>query len=120
MGSTAPENEQSDVRRKALSRWDDEGGAIVAPSGTKEVPIPDLTNTELVQLRIRVIALENLVIGLLAEGTDHQLDVERTMASYIAPREGHTSHPLTVKAADHMVDLVNRAIHFRTLSQSDR
>lgn len=116
MSSTASENEQNDVRRKALSRWDNEGGAIASDlSPTTEAPIPALTNTELVQLRIRVIALENLVIGLLAEGTDHQLEVGRKMASYIAPRVGHTSHPLTVRAADHMVDLVNRAIHFRTL-----
>ncbi len=115
MGIAAPEDEKIEMRRRALSRWDDEGGAVVAPSATSEAPIPDLTNTELVQLRIRVIALENLVIGLLAEGTDRQLAVERKMASYITPQEGHTNHPLTTKAADHMVDLVNRAIHFRTL-----
>jgi hypothetical protein len=36
---------------------------------TETLPeIPELTNAELVQLRIRVIALENLVIALLAEG----------------------------------------------------
>lgn len=115
MGSAPPEDEQIDMRRRALSRWDDEGGSIAASSPTPETPVPDLTNAELVQLRIRVIALENLVIGFLAEGTDHQLDVERRMASYITPREGQKKHPLTVQAAQHMVDLVNRAIHFRTV-----
>lgn len=81
-----------------------------------EVPadLPDLTNVELVQLRVRVIALENLVISLLAEAPDGQLDRARAMAAYISPRPGHTRHPLTTHAADHMVDLVARAVHFRT------
>ena len=81
-----------------------------------EVPadLPDLTNTELVQLRVRVIALENLVISMLAEAPDRQLDRAREMAGYISPRPGHTQHPLTTHAADHMVDLVERAIQFRS------
>ncbi len=118
MGSGPPGMDQIEVRRRALSRWDNEGGSIAAPNAKNETPVPDLTNTELVQLRVRVIALENLVIGLLAEGTDQQLDAERRMASYIAPREGHTNHPLTIQAADHMIDMVNRAVHFRTLPSS--
>ncbi|WP_246748024.1 MULTISPECIES: DUF1971 domain-containing protein [unclassified Methylobacterium] len=76
--------------------------------------LPELTNTELVQLRVRVIALENLVISLLAGASDEQLDRAREMAAYISPRPGHTQHPLTTHAADHMVDLVSRAVHFRT------
>ena len=40
------------------------------------------SNAELVQLRIRVIALENLVIALLAEASDRQLDLAREMAAY--------------------------------------
>ena len=54
--------------------------------------VPDLTNAELVQLRIRVIALENLVIALLAEASDRQLDLAREMAAYISPRPGSTHH----------------------------
>jgi len=67
----------------------------------------------LVELRIRVIALENLMIALLAEASDRQLEVAREMAGYIAPRRGLTHHPLTTKAADHMIDLVDRADRFR-------
>ena len=54
-------------RQKALSRWDNEGGArpVEAPAD-----VPELTNAELVHLRIRVIALENLIITLLSEGSD--------------------------------------------------
>jgi hypothetical protein len=70
---------------------------------------PPLTNTELVQLRIRVIALENLVIALLAEAPDRQLILARGMASYISPRAGFTPHPITLRAADEMLSLVDRA-----------
>ncbi|MEO9167827.1 MAG: hypothetical protein ABI230_05425 [Aestuariivirga sp.] len=104
----------------ALSRWDGEGGA--GPFGPQEGSIsrgeqpeaPQLTNAELVQLRIRVIALENLVISLLAEASDQQLGLAREMAAYISPHPGFTHHPLTIHAADHMIDLVERANHFRT------
>jgi hypothetical protein len=109
----------SQQRQGALSRWDDEGGA--GPLGPQKggVPsdaqrqIPELTNAELVQLRIRVIALENLVIALLAQAPDRQLDLAREMATYISPRPGFTPHPLTIHGAAHMVDLVERAGQFR-------
>jgi hypothetical protein len=105
----------SEQRQAALSRWDDEGGA--APR-RPDVPsaIPDLTNVELVQLRVRVIALENLVITLLAEASDRQLERIREMASYISPRPGSVHHPLTIHAAAQMLSLVDRARHFRAPS----
>ncbi|KAF2989024.1 hypothetical protein OGR47_18975 (plasmid) [Methylocystis sp. MJC1] len=114
----------SELRLKALSRWDNEGGA--GADGPKEeestvkLPpeIPNLTDAELIQLRIRVIALENLLIMLLAEGPDRQLELAREMAAYISPRSGFTHHPLTTQAAKHMVDLVDRAIHYRTVDPS--
>ncbi|MBA3897511.1 MAG: hypothetical protein H0X36_10350 [Sphingomonadaceae bacterium] len=102
----------SELRRRVLSRWDNEGGAIASAHGT-HMDVPDLTNAELVQLRIRVIALENLLIAVLAEGSDRQCQVARDMAEYISPRPGFTHHPLTIQAADHMSDLVDRAVHFR-------
>lgn len=105
----------AETRRRALSRWDDEGGAIAAIPLTSHADIPELTNTELVQLRIRVIALENMLIAVLAEGSDRQLQVAREMAEYISPRPGFTQHPLTSQAANHMTDLVDRAVHFRSL-----
>jgi hypothetical protein len=37
------------------------------------------------------------------------------MADYISPRPGFTQHPLTIQAADHINDLVDRAGHFRTV-----
>jgi len=110
-------------RQKALSRWDNEGGAGPKSSqkGSTFVDlseVPPLTNAELVHLRVRVIALENLMIMLLAEGPNQQPDLAREMATYISPRPGFTHHPLTIQAAAHMVDLVDRAIHYRSLTAS--
>ena len=107
------------LRQKALSRWDNEGGA--GPQGAQTSSVlsdahadaPPLTNTELVQLRVRVIALENLIISLLAEASDRQFELIREMASYISPRPGFTPHPLTLHAATHMNNLVDRARHFQ-------
>ena len=77
----------------------------------KQQPPEDtpLTNAELVQLRVRVIALENLVIALQAEAPDRQLTLARGMATYISPRAGFTPHPITLRAADEMLSLVDRA-----------
>jgi hypothetical protein len=84
----------------------------VAPACRQDEQPPEdspLTNAELVQLRIRVIALENLVITLLAEAPDRQLTLAREMATYISPRAGFTPHPITLRAADEMLSLVDRA-----------
>ncbi|HEX2656497.1 MAG TPA: hypothetical protein VHN11_22985 [Xanthobacteraceae bacterium] len=109
----------SKQRQMALSRWENEGDAGPPHPQGRSIPgeiqseIPQLTNAELVQLRIRVIALENLVITLLAEASDRQLDLVREMAVYFSPRPGFTQHPLTIHAAAQMIDLVDRASHFR-------
>jgi hypothetical protein len=114
----------SQQRQLGLSRWDNEGGAGPRRrqegliSGEVQSEVPQLTNAELVQLRIRVIALENLVITLLAEASDRQLDLAREMAAYISPRPGFTHHPLTIHAAAQMIDLVQRAGHFRVAPPS--
>jgi hypothetical protein len=104
----------SELRHRALSRWDNEGGAIEAAARDVRIDMPDMTNTELVLLRVRVIALENLLIAVLAEGSDRQRRAARDMANVISPRMGSTQHPLTIRAANHMTDLVARAEHFRT------
>ena len=113
--------ETSRQHQVALSRWDNEGGA--GPCGPRggqfpaeaQSDVPELTNVELLQLRVRVIALENLVISLLAEAPDRQLVLAREMAAFISPRPGFTHHPLTIHAATQMIDLVNRAGHFRAV-----
>ena len=82
--------------------------------GNEEWDVPALTNAELVQLRIRVIALENVMITLLAAASDRQLDLIREMAATISPRPGSTQHPLTLQVANQMNHLVDRAGHFRS------
>ncbi len=107
------------LRQRALSRWDNEGGAgsdgpQMEPAAIEyRVPMPENNAAELGALHIRVIALENLVIALLATASDRQLEQAREMARYISPRPGFTPHPLTTHAAAHMVDLVERAARFR-------
>ena len=115
------------LRRKALSRWDNEGGASLqgpqegAISGKPDLAdVPPLTNAELVQLRVRVIALENLVIALLADAGDRQITLAREMAAYISPMPSFTHHPLTIHAASHMIDLVERAGQLRPASGGER
>jgi len=118
--TTSPQDTPADSgKKRALAQWDYEGGA--GPCGPKEstaeLPhsedIPELTNTELVQLRVRVIALENLVTALLSGAPERQHDLVRSMATQISPRPGMTPHPLTTQAASHMNELVDRAIHYR-------
>jgi len=118
MTTTPPIGPHQGSQNLSLSVWDYEGGA--GPCGPKEsttgldpFEIPELTNTELVQLRIRVIALENIVMALLSDAPEHQHDRVRSMAAQISPRPGMTPHPLTTHAASHMIELVERAAHFR-------
>ena len=107
------------LRQRALSRWENEGGAgsfqfgSGAAANASATADPVLTNAELVQLRVRVIALENMLIAVLAMASDRQLDLVREMADHISPRPEATQHPLTIRAAEQMIHLVDRAGHFR-------
>ena len=120
----ADAHDASLLRQRALSRWDNEGGA--GPNGPQahttvvedEVPMPENNVAELGAFHIRVIALENLVISLLSMVSDQQLEQAREMASYISSRPGFTHHPLTTHAATHMVNLVERASRFRNQASS--
>lgn len=94
--TAAPDPDPVETRRRALSRWENEGGAIPPPDSPAHQGAPDLTNTEIVHLRIRLIALENVLIAVLAQGSEKQLQVARQMAGYICPRPGFTCHPLTI------------------------
>lgn len=76
--------------------------------------VPLSTQTEMAQLRVRVVALENLVIALLAQAPEQQLLLAREMAVHISPRPGFTRHRLTLHAADEMLSLVDRARRFRS------
>jgi len=105
-------------RQRVLSKW--ETGEGVEPTlvqrglpAAAQSAVAQLTQAELIHLRVRVIALENMVMALLAQASSQQLELARDMAAYILPREGFTQHPLTIHASHQMVDLVERAGHFR-------
>lgn len=114
-------SDPAQLRQKALSRWDNEGGASLqgpqeGSTGGEGVlePVPEVTNSEIVLLRVRLIAMENLLIALLADASDRQLELAREVTAYISPRPGFTHHPLTIRAASHMSDLIERAEAFRS------
>ena len=117
---TADRSERARLLAKAVSRWDNEGGAgegghVHPGSGALLTdPLP-LTNAELVHLQVRVIALENLLKVLLADASEEQLELMRDMAACISPRPGSTPHPLTIHAAASMINLVESAGHLRGL-----
>jgi hypothetical protein len=72
----------------ALSKWDNESGA--RPQGPQEGSF----------------------------SSEVQLDLAREMATYISPRPGFTHPPSTIHAAAQMIDLVERAGHFRLVRPS--
>ncbi len=107
--------ERARMREFALARWDNEGGATAhelhAGSSARESKRDALrmTQGEMVQLRSRVIALENLLISVLAQGTERQLRIAHDSAVKVAPRPGSTQHRLTRHAANQMTRMVRRA-----------
>lgn len=113
------------LRLRALARWENEGGSQSfashpgATAGDGSLRVPALTNAELSQLHIRVIALEGLVTALLVDASERQLALVREMSRYISPRPGFTDHPLTLRAATQMVDLVERACRFRDVPRPE-
>jgi hypothetical protein len=118
-GSAIETPDAAHLRLKALARWDSEGGA--GPDGPQRHDLPgnftnEATNAadpELQQLHIRIIALENLMIALLADASVHQRDLARDMAVAISPGPGATRHPLTIHAARQMLMMIERAENFR-------
>jgi hypothetical protein len=119
-----PADDPLKLRKRALARWDNEGGAepdgpqAVSAPAEGEAPMPKIGRAEIASLHVRIIALENLLISLLATASDQQLELAGEMAAYIAPRPGFTHHALTTRAAAHMIDLVERASHFRDAEPS--
>ncbi|MBC7436720.1 MAG: hypothetical protein H7332_11700 [Bdellovibrionales bacterium] len=117
--STTKPSDLVTLLEQALTRWENEGGAYTSGALRNShdedghYKAPPLTNAELVQLQVRIIALENLVISLLADSSDAQRVLAREMAAYISPRPGFTSHRLTTHAALQMTHMLERAGLFR-------
>ena len=106
----------------ALSRWENEGGARAQRKMSQpalQADVPQSMNTELEHLHIRMIAMENLLITLLAQEPDQQLELGFAMAAFISPRPGFTHHPRTVGAAAQMLHLLQRGRHFQGWVEGD-
>ncbi len=69
----------------------------------------DPGHAELVQMRIRMIALENIVLAILSRSDDGVRQKVRERAAEIHPRDGAAAHPLTEHAGDEMLRLLARA-----------
>ena len=70
-------------------------------------------NTEHKHMGIRLIAMESLMISIIAKASDHQLEPAREMASFISQRPGFTHHPRTDGGAAQPILLLDQARHFR-------
>ena len=81
--------------------------STVNKDGSWQVPVPD--HAELVQMRIRLITLENIVLGLLSGASDEQLEQISKRADMIEPRPGASRHPLTELAAGDIRKFLGRA-----------
>ena len=81
--------------------------STVNENGSWDIPEPD--HAELVQMRIRLITLENIVLGLLSGASDEQIDQIRKRADMIEPRAEASRHPLTELAAGDMRKFLERA-----------
>lgn len=100
----------------AIGRWENEGGADAALDHDQQPKVVGkIGDVEAANLRVRLIALENVIVALLAKAPDGQSALVREMASYISPRPGMTPHRLTVEAARNMGELVDRAQHYKNV-----
>jgi hypothetical protein len=70
-------------------------------------------DAEAANIRVRLIAIENVIVALLADAPDDRLGLIREMAQFISPRSGSTPHRLTIEAARNMLAIVERAEHYR-------
>lgn len=112
MSNQSSDPSNNPVQGKRVQPASDKEGSIGWAGHYAQAPMPEMGGAEMGALHIRVVALENLVIALLADASDRQLELVRNMARYITPREGSTHHPLTTHAAALMIHLVERSSRF--------
>ena len=65
---------------------------------------------------VRMIAVENIIVALLADASESQSERVREMARYISPRPGSTPHRLTTEAARNMLAILKRAARYKDTS----
>lgn len=81
------------VHDRAIGRRENEGGSFTGLHQHRTPTVAgEIGDAEAGNLRVRLIALENLVVALLAGAPDSQSALVREMAAYISPRPGMTPH----------------------------
>ncbi len=106
---------RTQAHARAIGRWENEGGAGADWLHLKQAATVagEIGDAEDGNIRVRLIALENLVVALLAEAPESQSELVREMARFISPRPGMTPHRLTIEAARNMLAIVERAAHYK-------
>lgn len=109
------DTERALVHDRAIGRWENEGGSITGTHPHQQgTVVGAIGDAEAGNLRVRLIALENLVVALLAGAPESQSQLAREMAAYISPRPGTIPHRMTIEAARNMLALVDRASHYKS------
>lgn len=112
------------LSQSALLRWDGEGGA--GPDGPQTElaeahdwqRAPQNEATELAALQVRIVALESLVVALLAGGSDRQIEQARLMVQSIVPRQACAGNVPAMHAAIQCAGLVDRGGHLHDAAPS--
>lgn len=78
----------------------------------------EIGDAEAGNLKVRLVAIENILVALLASASEEQLELVREMANYILPRPGTTPHRITIEAARNILAIVERAEHHRGSSRA--
>ena len=100
----------------SIGRWENEGGDTAGlQTHERGSVVGEIGDVEDGNLRVRLIALENIVVALLAGAPESQSRLVREMADYISPRPGVTPHRLTIEASRNMIALVDRAARYKAL-----
>ena len=79
-----------------------------------QLEIRQSMNREVKHLRVQMTVMESLLITLLAQSSDRPREPDREMAIYTFPSPGFTQLPRPLGVAAQMVQLVERAGHFRS------
>ena len=108
---------RSEAHERSIGQLEEERGAQPGPAPREVGPtvVGAIGDAEAANLRVRLVAIENILVAMLAAAPESQLDLIREMAAYISPRSGKTPHRLTVEAARNMLAIIERAEHYRRL-----
>lgn len=119
MGNTTGKPSRETIHRRAVGRWENEGGSLDKPpgAGAPATVVGTVGDAEDVNLRVRLIALENILVALLAGAREDRSELILEMADFISPRPGATPHRLTIEAARNMRAIVERAEHYKNAAE---